>query len=102
MIDLAKMRMDTLEELRVMIDDKTVTPERIRSDVFKLVVGRNIPEHIDPLLGYVPKIVKGKYNAVIDGYWLLLKPDQDCKIHSFTSCKTGVLSLNVNHQIKIG
>lgn len=102
LIKLAKNRMDTLDEYRVSFNGVSVQPERCRSDVFRLKVNRFIDEHEDPVLGRVPKIVKGKYNAVIDGYWLFLKPAVDiekCTINSFTTCKTGVLSLRVNHEI---
>jgi hypothetical protein len=104
LIKLAKDRMDTLDEYSVSFNGVRVEPERCRSDVFRLNVNRFIDEHEDPVLGKVPKIVKGKYNAVIDGYWLFLKPVVDikkCTINSFTTCKTGVLSLRVNHEIAL-
>lgn len=99
--DLATKRMDSLDSYQVLLDNKPVTPIRMTSKMFRLKVNRDIEGHIDPILGYMSEIKKGKYNAVIDGYWLNFQPEQDCVISSFTSCKTGVLSLNVNHNISL-
>ena len=101
LLELATKRMDSLDSYQVLLDNKPITPIRMTSKMFNLKVNRNIEGHTDPVLGYMPEIKKGKYNAVIDGYWLHFKPEQDCTISSFTSCKTGILSLNVNHSISL-
>jgi hypothetical protein len=105
LLHLAKKRMDSLEEHKVLINSVLVYPERVTSDIFKIKVNRDIQSHEDPILGHMPQIRKGKYNAVIDGYWLFIKPNtltkKDYQINSFTSCKTGILSLNINHNITI-
>lgn len=100
--ELAKKRMDSLDAYRVLVDETPVTPMRLASDsMFRLKVNRDIEGHVDPVLGNMPAIKKGKYNAVIDGYWLWFRPEHDCTISSFTSCKTGILTLNVNHKITL-
>ena len=105
LLDLAKKRMDSLEDYKVLLNNVPTKPERVTSDMFKIKVNRNIEGHEDPVLGHMPSIKKGKYNAVIDGYWLFIKPNtltkRDYQINSFTSCKTGILSLNVNHNLTI-
>jgi len=105
LLHLANKRMDSLEEYRVLIDSVLVYPERVTSNFFKIKVNREIESHEDPVLGYMPRIIKGKYNAVIDGYWLFIKPNSITKkklqISAFTSCKTGILSLNVVHNITV-
>lgn len=105
LLRLAKKRMDGLEEYKVLINSVPVYPDRVTSNVFKIKVNREIESHEDPVLGHMPRIKKGKYNAVIDGYWLFIKPSTLTKkrfqINSFTSCKTGILSLNVIHNITV-
>jgi hypothetical protein len=54
---------------------------------------------------YASKRKRGKYKAVDEGYWIFLKPNSlkkgSHKIPSFTSCETGVISLDVHHTLKV-
>ena len=101
--DTAKKRIDMLPNISISLDGCILSPHRIQSDVFQLELNRDIlsPEIPEG----VKKIVKGKYKAVGEGYWIFLKPNNLKKgtheIPSFASCETGVLSLDVHHILRV-
>lgn len=102
MLDSAKERIDTLEKMTVFLDDVSLKPERIVTHEFQINVERDLP----PVnTGYSKLIKKGKYKAVAEGHWLFIKPNQlekgEHEIHTFASCATGVVTLDVNHELNI-
>ncbi len=66
---------------------------RIQSNLFQLELKRDIPN--PKTLEKLMKIVKGKYKAVGEGYWIFLKPNslrkESHQMPSFASFKTGEL-----------
>jgi len=101
--DVAKNRIDNLPNISISVDNTVLEPIRIQSNVFPLELKRNIPNPETP--EKLKKIVKGKYKAVGEGYWIFLKPNSLIKgshqMPAFASCKTGELSLKVHHHIDI-
>jgi len=101
--DVARKRIDNLPNISINIDSVVLEPIRIQSNVFQLELKRDIPNPETP--EKLRKIVKGKYKAVGEGYWIFLKPNSLRKgshqMPAFASCKTGELSLKVHHNIDI-
>jgi hypothetical protein len=98
---VAQERIDLLVNMELMINDQKVRPVRLTSDVFNITIKRDIyhPEVPENL----KKIYKGKYKAVCDGWWLFTKLEKGKhEIHSFASCASGVLALEVNHSLNVG
>jgi len=101
--DVAKKRIDMLPVVSISIDGISILPHRVQSDVFKIELKRDIPNPEVP--SNSKKIVKGKYKAVGEGYWIFLKPNSlkngNHEMPAFASCETGELSLNVHHTLNI-
>lgn len=101
--EVAKKRIDMLPTISISLDGIVLSPCRIQSDAFQLELKRDIfnPEIPEG----VKKIVKGKYKAVGEGYWVFLKPNTLTKgnheMPAFASCETGVLSLDVHHTLNV-
>jgi hypothetical protein len=99
----AKERIDNIPNISINLDGIELEPVRIQSDVFQLTLRRNInnPETPDNL----KKIVKGKYKAVCEGYWIFLKPNSlssgTHEMPSYATCKKGELSLDVRQHLEI-
>lgn len=104
MRDAAKERIDTLEKMTVIIDNQAVRPDRLVTEPFQIEVKRDL---ISPKVAYYKfdKVRKGKYKALADGYWIFVKPNQLEKgqhsLHTFASCATGVVTLDVRFNIEI-
>src|SRR5215208_249667 len=99
--DVARKRIDNLPNISISIDNVVLKPIRIQSNSFQLELKRDIPNPEIPTT--LRKIVKGKYKAVSEGYWIFLKPNSLRKgkhrMLAFASCKTSELSLKVNHHL---
>lgn len=99
--ELRKVAVQRLEDLTmsVSLNGEQVRTEQIMSPIFYLDLKR---EMLNPELG--TKVKKGKYKAISNGHWLytVLK-DTKNEIKSYACCKTGRLTLAVNHlcQVKI-
>ncbi|HJT48367.1 MAG TPA: hypothetical protein VJ729_09290 [Nitrososphaeraceae archaeon] len=67
LIELAKQRIDMLVYKDVIVDGERIQSTRVLSPVFNIDIKREIN---DPEIG--PKVRRGKYKVVSDGYWLYL------------------------------
>lgn len=101
--DTARERIDNIPNLSINIDGSILEPVRVQSEPFQLELKRDIenPETPEKL----KKIVRGKYKAVAEGYWVFLKPNSLTKgLHhmpAYASCKKGELSLEVHQNMNI-
>lgn len=88
--EVAKKRIDMLPIVSISLDGIVLSPSRIQSNAFQLKLKQDIfsPEIPEG----VKKIVKGKYKAVGEGYWVFLKPNSLTKgnheMPAFASCET--------------
>ena len=100
--DIATWRMGMLTKVDVTIDGKKLTPTSIQTEPFNLTLGHDI---MYPEVGGTDKIVKGKYRAVGDGYWIFLKPNVlevgHHLLEAQAGCQTGVLTLNAEHLLEV-
>lgn len=93
---VAKQRIDMLLEMKVSVNGLSVIPRQVMSPIFNLQVKRNV---MKPELGN--KIVKGRYKAISNGHWLYTTLGEGShEIKSFACCKSGRLTLTVNHYLR--
>jgi len=95
---VAVQRIDMLLEMKATINGQSVVPRQILSPVFNLEIKRNV---MKPELGN--KIRKGKYKAISNGHWLytILPSTEKSEIKSYACCKSGRLTLAVNHLCEV-
>jgi hypothetical protein len=103
LMDVATKRIDMLVKVQMAIDDKPVSAERVTSPIFSLNLKHFINE--PELPENHRKIVRGRYKALSEGYWIFIKPyaleKGTHRIHTFASCKSSMYTLDVDHTIKI-
>lgn len=102
MIKTAKERMDSVINVKLTINDKEVSPERVMSPFFDLEITQKNLFYDFPQKLQLGIIESGNYTAISDGYWCFLKPAiGKYEINTHGQCATGVYTLAMNHRLVV-
>lgn len=103
MISTAKEKMDIIDNLQVTIDDSTITHGLTKYRVASPCFSINLPK--DNILGHFHSIQSNlNVRAATDGYWIFIKPLEECKEHhiqTLASSNSSPTKMEVIYELKI-